>query len=83
MAAVWPLQEAKNKLSELIDRAAKGGPQVVTRHGKRVAVVLSASEYDRLRRPRKTLFEFLRSAPTAGLKLRIERDRSPGRTVEL
>jgi hypothetical protein len=35
MAIVWPLQEAKNKLSEVIDRAAKGGPQVVTRHGKR------------------------------------------------
>ena len=60
MTVTWPLQEAKNKLSEVIDRAAKGGPQVVTRHGKRVAVILSASAYDRLRRPRKTLFEFLR-----------------------
>lgn len=83
MAAVWPLQEAKNKLSELIDRAARSGPQVVTRHGRRVAVIISASEYDRLRKPSKTLLEFLRSAPTAGLKLRIERDRSPGRLLDL
>lgn len=83
MAAVWPLQEAKNKLSELIDRAARGGPQVVTRHGRRVAVIISVSEYDRLRKPSKTLLEFLRSAPTAGLKLRIERDRSPGRLLDL
>jgi len=83
VAVVWPLQEAKNKLSEVIDRATKTGPQVVTRHGKRVAVIVSAREFDRLRRPRKTLFEFLRSAPTAGLRLRIERDRDPGRTVEL
>ena len=83
MVASWPLQQAKNKLSEVIDRAAKVGPQVVTRHGKRVAVVISMREYDRLRRPRKTLLEFLRSAPTAGLKLRIERDRDPGRSIDL
>ncbi|MSQ72717.1 MAG: type II toxin-antitoxin system Phd/YefM family antitoxin [Betaproteobacteria bacterium] len=48
MAIGWPLQEARNKLSEVIDRAAKGGPQVVTRHGKRVAVIVSAREFDRL-----------------------------------
>jgi len=83
MAIAWPLQEAKNKLSEVIDRAAKGGPQVVTRHGKRVAVIVSAQEFDRLRGAGSSLWQYLRAAPTKGLPLRIERDRSPGRTVKL
>lgn len=83
MAIVWPLQEAKNRLSELIERAAKSGPQVVTRHGKRVAVIVSAREYDRMRGGTRSLWRYLRTAPTKGARLRIERDRSPGRAVEL
>ncbi len=31
--AQWQLQEAKNKFSEVIDKAIKDGPQVVTRRG--------------------------------------------------
>ena len=83
MAVVWPLQEAKNKLSEVIDRATKGGPQVVTRHGKRVAVIVSAREFDRLSGAGASLWQYLRAAPTKGVRLRIERDRSPGRLVTL
>ncbi len=81
MAVLWPLQEAKNKLSEVIDRAAKGGPQVVTRHGKRVAVIVSAQDFDRMRGA--GLWQYLRAAPTKGVHLNIERDRSPGRAVKL
>ena len=29
----WQLQDAKNKLSEVIDRALKQGPQLITRRG--------------------------------------------------
>ncbi len=36
---IWPLQEAKNRLSELIQRAETEGPQTITRHGTPVAVV--------------------------------------------
>ena len=83
MSVLWPLQEAKNKLSEVIDRAAKGGPQVVTRHGKRVAVIVSAQDFDRMRGAGLSLWQYLRAAPTKGVHLNIERDRSPGRAVKL
>ena len=83
MAVTWPLQEAKNKLSEVINRAAASGPQVVTRHGERVAVIVSAREFDRLSGPRLSLWQYLRTAPTKGMRLRIKRDRSPGRAVKL
>jgi prevent-host-death family protein len=81
VAATWTLTQAKLKLGDLIDDAVKGVPQVVTRHGRLVAVIVSADEYDRLRSPPKTLLEFRRSAPTAGLEFRIKRDRASGRAV--
>ncbi|MEA5444023.1 type II toxin-antitoxin system Phd/YefM family antitoxin [Cyanobium gracile] len=50
MAAVWTLQDAKNRFSALVEAALKGEPQKVTRRGVFVSVVLSAEEYERLRR---------------------------------
>ena len=45
---VWQVQEAKNKFSELLRESKTRGPQVITKHGHREAVVLSGEEYDRL-----------------------------------
>ncbi len=44
----WSLQDAKNKFSAVVDAAREGKPQMVTRHGKPAAVVVSAEEYERL-----------------------------------
>ena len=46
----WSLQDAKNRFSALVEAALAGEPQWVTRRGKPVTVVLSAAEYERLRR---------------------------------
>lgn len=37
----WQIQQAKNRFSELIDRARSDGPQTVTRHGQPVAEVVA------------------------------------------
>ena len=47
----WQLQEAKNKLSALIDRALSEGPQIITRHGVEVAVVMPFANYQKLTAP--------------------------------
>ena len=47
--ASWQLQEAKQKLSAVVDRALSEGPQTITRHGVETAVVVSVAEYRRLR----------------------------------
>jgi prevent-host-death family protein len=78
----WQLQEAKQRLSELIRSALDDGPQVVTRRGEDVAVVISMDEYRRLRAPRADFKDFLRAAPDLD-QLDIPRDRNPGRVVEL
>lgn len=44
MGAVWQVQEAKNRFSELIEQALTQGPQLITRHGRAVARVVAASQ---------------------------------------
>ena len=41
MNDVWQVQEAKNRFSEVIERALRDGPQVVTRHGRPVVQVVA------------------------------------------
>jgi prevent-host-death family protein len=59
----WQLQEAKQKFSELVRRTLEEGPQVVTRHGEEVVVVVPVEEFRRMSREKPTFKEFLMSAP--------------------
>jgi prevent-host-death family protein len=47
--AAWSLRDAKNRFSALVEAARCGEPQVVTRRGALVVVVLAAEEYARLK----------------------------------
>jgi len=83
----WQLQEAKQRFSELVRRAEREGPQVVTRHGEEVVVVVPAEEYRRMSEreggEKKMDFkEFLMSAPDLSV-LDLERTREMPRDVEL
>jgi prevent-host-death family protein len=73
----WQLQEAKNRLSEVVERASKEGPQVITRRGAKTAVVLSYADYRKLVISRQSLSEFFRQSPLVGVQLDLTRDRSP------
>jgi antitoxin Phd len=42
------LRDAKASLSAVVDEAMRGEPAVITRHGKRQAVVVSYEEWERL-----------------------------------
>src|SRR5260370_32466797 len=42
------LKDAKAKFSTVVDDAVRGKPSVITRHGKREAVLLSYEEWERL-----------------------------------
>jgi prevent-host-death family protein len=59
----WQVQEAKQRFSELVQRALDEGPQVVTRRGKDAVVVLAADEYRRLAGRVPDFKAFLQSAP--------------------
>lgn len=74
MKRTWQLQEAKNKLSEVVDGALREGPQIITRRGVEVAVVLSSSEYRRMLASQKKLSAFFRESPLVGAGLDLSRD---------
>ncbi len=67
--AEWPVQDAKNKFSALVNAALASEPQRVTRRGQPAVVVLAAAEYERLCRLDRV------EAPTLGkLLLEIPQD---------
>lgn len=78
----WQVQEAKQRFSELLRKVAAEGPQVVTRHGEPIAVVVSAEEYKRLCGDRLEFKEFLLSGPDLG-ELEMGRSGDLSREVEL
>lgn len=83
MTDIWTVAEAKARFSEVLDRAAKRGPQTVTRHGRTAAVVVAAEEWERKTRRHGNLAEFLASSPLRGSALKVKRRRDRPRTTEL
>jgi len=71
----WQLQEAKNKLSQVVEQAMQEGPQEITRHGKKAAVVLSVKDYQHLKARRgSSLVDFFRRSPLRGINLERVKD---------
>lgn len=64
----WALQDAKNKFSAVSEAAFRGSPQVITRHGKPIVVVISYDLYAEKveKRKRKTIWDAFRSCPVEG-----------------
>ena len=79
----WQLQEAKNRLSQVVDSALHDGPQTITLRGKPAAVIVSFEEYRKLTLPRTGLSTFFRQSPLHGVELDISRSADLPREVEL
>ena len=45
----WPVQDAKARFSEFLERCLTDGPQMVTKRGAEAAVLVPADEWRRLR----------------------------------
>lgn len=57
---IWPVQDAKARFSELLDTSLREGPQVVSRRGAEVAVLVPIDDWKRLQQgARPTLKELL------------------------
>lgn len=80
MARIWQLQEAKNKLSEVVNEAIKHGPQIITKRGVETVIVLSYDQYRKALLNQKKLSEFFRESPLAKSDLDLRRDKSGPRT---
>lgn len=89
----YSIAEARDHLAQLIHQAEQGTPIEITRRGKRVAIILSTEDFDRLSFHQgnfgKSLLDFRRQWGLEMLDLNPDqvfkdvRDRSPGREVIL
>lgn len=77
---VWQLQNAKNKLSELINIAAEGIPQLITKNGKPSVYVIKAEDIE-LYNQKKSIKEIILNCPYPGLD--IPHDIDTGRDIDL
>lgn len=78
MNAVWQVQEAKNRFSELVERAVSDRPQTVTRHGRAIVrVVAIASDEDAMKQTDDDGFvQYLLNSPKVdGFELPVRRSR--------
>ena len=63
MSKKWPVQDARSRFSEFLDTALAEGPQIVTKRGVEVAVLLPIAQWRRLERmSRPDLKELLLSS---------------------
>lgn len=79
MTQIWQLQEAKNKLSRVVENAVREGPQIITKRGVEVAIVISYADYQKMLASRGKLSTFFQESPLAGVELDLARDKTEAR----
>ncbi|MBT9330022.1 type II toxin-antitoxin system Phd/YefM family antitoxin [Paracidobacterium acidisoli] len=80
--AVWQVQDAKSRLSEVIEEAHSEGPQIITKHGTERAVLLSIADYRALTAHKPDLREYLLGGPKVD-SFEVKRERDTGRKIRL
>jgi antitoxin Phd len=74
----WQLEEAQRRFNKVVELAIERGPQLITRRGEKVAVVISYEEYVRTastKKPQSKLSEFFRTSPLANFDIDLNRDK--------
>ena len=77
----WALQDAKAKLSELVNVCLSQGVQTITRHGTPAVAMVPWETYRKMTGRERSLREFLAAAPRVNLD--VERSRETERELEL
>ncbi len=78
----WRLADAKNRFSELVNRAVAGDPQIVLRRGDAV-VVVARRDYEKLTGKRRSFKQFLLGWGPSLKGLDLRRDKSQMRDAQL
>lgn len=80
----WQIKDAGTYLTQVVDHALHEGPQTIILKGKRIAVVISAKEFQKLSSSSHvSLVEFFKKSPLYGVDLDLERSKEPPRKVRL
>lgn len=76
------LQEAKQQFSAVAEKAARGQPQLVTKHGKPFVVIVNVADWEKTQPRKKSLLEVLRSCPVDLSELDLTRSKELPREIE-
>jgi prevent-host-death family protein len=82
-SGTWTVAKAKARFSELLDQVHSQGPQIVTKHGRKAAVVVSPEEWEQKTRRTGTLADFFATSPLRKSGIEIERSKDRLRKVHL
>lgn len=69
MCMTWQINVARSRFSEVVETCIKSGPQIITRHGRNTAVIVSMEDYKRLVTPKNNLKNILISTGFDSLSL--------------
>jgi len=83
LGPTWQIKDARANFSTLVDKAISDGPQIVTRNGKKVVVVVAADEWVRREHGRGDLAEFFANSPLREAEIEIDRTRDYPRELKL
>lgn len=83
MNAMWKLQDAKSRFSELVDAALVNGPQYVTRRGTEAVVVLAVKDYRAMAANKPDFNDFLLACPGLDEGLDVARQADYPRDIAL
>lgn len=79
----WQIQEAKAQFSELISEALTHGAQIITKHGKQIAILMSQEDFERHTKPKISFLDFFKKAPCQDIELDLQRNKELPREIEL
>lgn len=79
----WKLQDAKARLSYLVDQALSGHPQRISRRGKDAVVLMRIEDYEAAIKPKESLVEFFARSPHRDLQIETTRIDDLGRDIVL
>jgi prevent-host-death family protein len=78
---VWTVVNAQANLSAVIDRALTHGPQIITRSGRSVVIVVSVKDWERRAKRKGSLVDFFAASPLRGTRLGIKRSTAKPREI--
>ncbi len=79
----WQVQEAKQRLSEVIRQAKLNGPQMITYRGEPTVWIISDKDYSKLTKHREGIIDFFQRSPHKEIELNIKRRKDQPRKVFL
>lgn len=80
---VWQYQEAKAKLSQVMDQVQEKGMQTIIRNRDEVYIVLTKKKFDEYCKHETSLIDFFLNAPYSEVDIDVERSRELSRDFDL